>query len=157
MRYPSKKDWWIVLIVAFTGVMLVGAAINQIASRGMDHPATWTLIGTALCYIAILHIFTYPIYYEVTDRDLIIRSGLIRQTIPLSSIDEAKPTRNPLSAPAWSLDRLHIGYRKKGKISFVLISPANRNSFLRELVRKSSDLELDGDTVVRSRQSSPFK
>jgi hypothetical protein len=154
MQYPSKKDWWIVLIVAFTGVMLVSAAISQIASRGIDHPATWTLIGTTICYIAILHIFTYPVYYEVTDRDLIIRSGLIRQTIPLSSIDEARPTRNPLSAPAWSLDRLHIEYRKKGKKTFVLISPENRNAFIRELARKSSDLELDGDTVIRTSETS---
>ena len=143
------------LIVAFTGVMLVGAAISQIASRGIDHPATLTLIGTTLFYIAIIHIFTYPIYYEVTAKDLVIRSGLLRQTIPLSSIDEARPTRNPLSAPAWSLDRLHIGYWKKGKKTFVLISPENRDSFLRELVRKSSDLELDGDTAIRYSKSSP--
>ncbi len=138
--------------MAFTGIMLVGAAINLVASRGMNHPATWILIGTTLFYVAILHIFTYPVYYEVTDKELIIRSGLLQQTIPLSSIDEARPTRNPLSAPAWSLDRLHIGYRKKGKKTFTLISPENRNSFMRELVQKSSGLKLDGNTVIRTRE-----
>ncbi len=40
MIYTSKKDLWLVFIIAGAGLALMGAAISQIMKRGMDDPAT---------------------------------------------------------------------------------------------------------------------
>ncbi len=104
-------------------------------------------------YVTIILVFAYPVSYEITVSNLLVQSGLFRYRIPLSSIERVHPTRNPLSAPAWSLDRLRINYRKKGKITFALISPENKEAFLRELAQKASYLELRGDEVIRVAKS----
>lgn len=153
MVYPSKKDSWIVALVAVPGFALVAAAIYHVFVRGMNDPATWSVLASALFYVAILGILAYPVYYEITTSSLRIRSGLLQYRIPLSSIESVRPTRNPLSAPAWSLDRLRIDYRKNGRLSFALISPENKVSFLRTLVQRTVNLELSGNEVVRRTQS----
>ena len=47
----------------------------------------------------------------ITDTDLVVRSGPFHWTIPLRSVRSVVPTRNPLSSPAVSLDRLRIEHR----------------------------------------------
>ena len=69
-------------------------------------------------------------YYEVTNTDLRVVSGPFRWTIPLSDITDVQPTRNPLSSPALSLDRLKVSY---GKRKFVLVSPADKDGFIRAI------------------------
>lgn len=150
MRYTSKKDPWIVFIVVTPGVALAGVAIYHVLARGSDDPGTWLLLGIALCYDAIIGLFAYPVYYEITTSNLLIRSGLLRLQIPLSTIETARPTRNPLSAPAWSLDRLRLDYRKNGRSRIALISPDNKTRFLHELVERTTNLELRGNQVSRS-------
>ncbi len=62
-----------------------------------------------------------------------IRSGLLRQEIPLASIQAVFPTRNPLVAAAWSLDRLQVNYQLGKRSLCALIAPRDTASFLREL------------------------
>jgi hypothetical protein len=149
MIYPSKKDGWLVLVVVGAGIALAVATIHQIGECGIGHPASLTLIGTTVFYAAILLGLAYPVTYEIKPPDLIIRSGLVRSRIVLETIEEVRPTRNPLSAPAWSLDRLRIDYRKGERLRFNLISPENKEAFLAELVSRTNGLELRGDRVVR--------
>jgi hypothetical protein len=49
---------------------------------------------------------TFPLNYEIASGELVARSGLMRWRVPLDAIQEVSPSRNPASAPAWSLDRL---------------------------------------------------
>ncbi len=80
-----------------------------------------------------------------------IRCGmLIRQQIPLTSIAEVSQSRNPLSAPAWSLDRLRVSYRRGREDGLVLISPEDKLGFLRELASSGVGLEMRGERVVRA-------
>ena len=146
--YKSKVDLWLILIVIVAGVFLIGAAIQTLFSEGLNHPGTLTLLASSLFYIAVMLGLAYPVTYEITQSELIIRSGLIRNRIDLSSIESVKPSRNPLSAPAWSLDRLRIDYYRKGKLTFLLISPEDRTAFLNELVLKTKGLSLQGDKVA---------
>jgi hypothetical protein len=149
MIYRSKVDWWLALIVAFGGIMLLAAGMNSLLTKGLDHPATWALVFTFIFYAAVVFMLAFPVSYEITSSVLHIRSGALKYRISLSSIEGVYPTRNPLSAPAWSLDRLHIDYRKKGKKTYALISPEDKESFLRELVQKTSGLEKRGHKVIR--------
>ena len=76
----------------------------------------------------------------------------MRSHIPLASIDEVEPVRNPLGAPAWSLDRLRVDYRKNGQRTFVLISPDDKLAFMQELSRANADLKMKDDRLIRESQ-----
>jgi membrane protein YdbS with pleckstrin-like domain len=135
MSYPTKKDIWLVLIAVFGALLLIGGSINLVLTKGVGHPETRIFLAATIFYISIILLFAYPVYYEITFSHLIIRSGLLlKYKIPISSIVRVQPTRNPLSAPAWSLDRLRIDYLKNGKLRYVLISPENKETFLRDLM-----------------------
>jgi membrane protein YdbS with pleckstrin-like domain len=150
MIYPTKKDSWLVLIVALGGFVLLIKAINLIMVKGFHHPETWILCAVFVFYAGILMLFAYPINYEITTSTLEIRSGiLLHYKIPLSSIVSVLPTRNPLSSPAWSLDRLRIDYLKNSKERVVLISPKDKKTFLRELIERIPTLKFNGNEAIR--------
>ena len=56
--------------------------------------------------------------------------------LPLNEIEEITPTHNPLSSPALSLDRLWISYRRAGKKRAVMISPEDKEGFLKAVARR---------------------
>jgi hypothetical protein len=68
--------------------------------------------------------------YTLEPTRLLVRSGPFSWNVPLAGIHSITPTRNPLSSPALSLDRLCIEYGKHGSL---MISPADKQGFLREL------------------------
>jgi hypothetical protein len=68
--------------------------------------------------------------YNLTDEELLVRSGPFRWHIPLVSITSIDRTRNPLSGPALSLDRLAVSY---GDGRCILISPRELDEFLAEI------------------------
>jgi hypothetical protein len=72
--------------------------------------------------------------YTLSDSDLRIRSGPFGWRVSLADITSLTPTRNPLSSPALSLDRLRIQYGHRS----IMISPEDREGFLRELDRRRS-------------------
>jgi len=81
---------------------------------------------TVLVIILLFAVFTRT-HYTVAHGELRVVSGPFRRTIPLAEITSIEPTRNPLSSPALSLDRLKVSYGDK---KYVLISPANKAGFL---------------------------
>jgi membrane protein YdbS with pleckstrin-like domain len=150
MVFPSKKDFWLVLIVIGSGILLLAVAVSHVTTRGINNPETWITSGVAILYIGIISFLAYPVYYEITPSHLLIRSGLLlRYRIPLSSIESIQPTRSPLSSPAWSLDRLRIKYSKSGRKQIIMISPKDKEIFLRHLVTMEPYLELKENMVIR--------
>ena len=96
----------------------------------------------------VILLLAYPLYYEITSAELIVRCGvLMNQHIPLESIDEVHSDRNSVSAPAWSLDRLRIDYRRDGHPASILISPADKVLFMQDLM--ASGMKMRGDHLVR--------
>jgi hypothetical protein len=80
--------------------------------------------------------------YKMMDNELKIYCGPFRHTISLQDIKEIKRTRSPLSSPACSLDGMEI---KFGKSNRILISPADKENFVKMLIRKSPQINLDED------------
>ncbi len=79
----------------------------------------------------IIYLYFDTSYRIKSDGKLIIKGGfLIRREIDISSIKKIKATSNPLSAPAFSLDRLEISYNKYDTI---LISPEDEEQFILQL------------------------
>lgn len=149
MVYRSKKDWWLVGLV-WGGVslpLLVG--LYNLFAPGGNPRLGWELTRAGVVAAAAVLILTYPLDYEVTATELVARSGVMRWRVPLVSIQEVRPSRNPASAPAWSLDRLAVEYTKGGSERTLLIAPADRLGLMRELADGAPGLEMRGDRVVR--------
>src|SRR5690606_5501378 len=68
--------------------------------------------------------------YTLERTQLHIRSGPFSWVVPIAEIRDITATRNPLSSPALSRDRLLITYGRHGRI---MISPADKDAVLREL------------------------
>ena len=128
--HSSKVDTWLILVAALAAGASVGVAVALLREGGVHVVVMvpvvvvlgtglplWTLFGTC---------------YELTPGRLRIRCGPFRWTVPLNEIRAVTPTRNPLSSPALSLDRLRIDY---GRGSSVMISPRDQARFLAELER----------------------
>lgn len=135
MRFRTKVDWWLGLIM---GVAIVVYLWLMITAGDM------TVFLWALLPILIIVGLCYPCDYTFTEDKLVVRSGLIKWRIPYTKIYRVKPTHNPLSSPAWSLDRLMIYY---GKI-WVMVSPERRNEFLAELIKRTGLTKRGNELVM---------
>lgn len=148
MVHYSKKDWWLVAtaLLAVLLPLILGAAFSVFKARG----AGSLLIVIGIVIGGVLLLLTYPLYYCITSSELIVRCGvLMRRHIPLAAIDEVEPDRNLLGAPAWSLDRLRVDYRKNGQRTFVLVSPDDKSAFMQELSSADADLKMKDDRLLR--------
>ena len=74
--------------------------------------------------------------YILKEGCLYIQSGIFVQTeIAYANIKSFCESNNALSAPACSIDRIKIVYKNKktGKESFTLVSPRNKQRFMKKL------------------------
>lgn len=128
--YRSKVDWWILVLLGLPPFSSVAILTTAIQTGDMVMVGIAGLIGlfVAALYVGVI----FPLRYGLTSSALVIRNGMLRTEIPLKLIREVKPTRNPLSSPALSLDRLSVRFGE-GRFKEVLISPANRDEFLQRL------------------------
>ena len=62
-----------------------------------------------------------------------------------SALQGISPTRNPISNPALSLDRLRL---ERGMTLDTCISPADKAGFLRAVAARAPQLRLEGDRLV---------
>jgi hypothetical protein len=150
MVYRSKKDWWLFGLVwgAVVAPLVVGL-FNVLAPAGNPQMG-WVLVRVGVGILAAVLLTTYPLNYEITSAELVARCGLMRWRVPLASITEVAPTRNPASAPTWSLDRLRVEYVKDGSEHTLYVSPEDKATFMRDLADASPGLEMRGDRLVRN-------
>lgn len=145
--HPSKRDWWIVLII-WGAVLGIVFGVTQIAQAGGSATLKLAfLIGCLATALALLQIL-YATYYVVGREHLRIHCGPFKRAVRLQDIESVVPSRNPLSSPALSLDRMHVSYR--GSALGVLISPADQGAFLADLVTHAPHLMLEADRAVRA-------
>jgi hypothetical protein len=147
MIYKSKKDWWMFGLV--WGAVLVPLAVGLLNVLAGDAQLGWALVRTGIGIGAAVVFTTYPLDYEITSDELVARSGFMRWRVPLNSIQEVSPSRNPASTPAWSLDRLRVEYVKGGATRSLYVSPLDKEGFMRDLADSAPGLELRGGRVVR--------
>lgn len=76
--------------------------------------------------------------YSIIDDTLLIQSGPLRLELDIHEITTIKKTRNRMSSPALSFDRLEV----KTKIHSVIISPEDKEVFIRSLQRINGKIEL---------------
>jgi hypothetical protein len=126
-RYKSKVDWWLALVLAFSiGAGTVGAFVAVSAGAMMLPLAALVFFGASVLPVWLL----VTTEYTLSDADLVVVSGPFKWTVPIAAISSVRGTRNPLSSPALSLDRINIEY-DRGKS--IMISPQQRERFLASL------------------------
>ena len=131
MRHKAKIDFWI-------AVAMLGGILAPLLGR-----AYW-VSGTILLAFLIL---VFPQSYETTPDGLLIRTGLIRRTIPYASITAIGPTSDNRSDFALSLDRVRIQY---GAGKEVRIAPADQDAFFRDMEMRTPHLVKRGFDLVLS-------
>ncbi len=146
--HEAKVDRWLALLLAGVVVAEVATGLALILGTGLEprSPGEEWLAGVGMIGSGVLIGLAlwgcYRIRYEVSPAELRVNFGPFKTSIPLHSIVEVLPTHNPLSAPAPSLDRLRINYRKpNGKLRFALISPLDREAFVRDLQAAAPHLQ----------------
>lgn len=100
-------------------------------------------ISVAITFIPILmliFILFKGIKYTIDRDQLLVKNSIFGTTkINVSEIRKIKETNNPLSAPAGSLDRILIKYSDSRA---VLISPINRDEFIKELLKINPEINV---------------
>jgi len=143
--FPSKVDRWLVLLLVAAWGLSFASVASAVTSGGPASILYSTVALQILVFGFVVWIFTTT-RYIVGEGALVVRSGPLRWRITLEEIAEIVPSRNPLSSPALSLDRLEVRY---GRGRRLLISPRERRSFLEAVVARSPGLTLEGERVRR--------
>ena len=141
--YVSKRDTWLMLVLGIAAVACLGAPWAGALEYGFS-PQTMISIAVGTAVTAFLVLIPYTTDYTFGDEYLRVRSGPLRMRVALDQIRSASPTRNPLSSPACSLDRLRIAYGKRS----VMISPLDKAGFLAELRLRCPNFEQDPEPAA---------
>lgn len=128
ITYRSRIDTWLVAVIVAAIASVIYSSVQALTA---PVPGTVLIVVLVLLVSIALPAWLFlATHYTLTATELRIRSGPFRWTVPLRDIVSVTPTRNPLSSPALSLDRLRIEY---GSGRWIMISPRDRDGFLRDL------------------------
>lgn len=128
-RFKSKIDRWLIVLLII--VIIVEAwAFGVAAIQARDPLLTTGFILLAIAVIGLIVWLMVGTHYTVDGNLLRIVSGPFRWKVPVDQITSVEATKNPLSSPALSLDRLRIRYGEKRRI---MISPADKAGFLKAI------------------------
>lgn len=124
MKYHSKKDWWIGIIIWVPMTFGLYATAYEAFAGELSY-IFFIIFALLIGFVAWIWFGTYYVFGE---ESLIIRCGPIKENVPYRKIISVKKTKNPLSSAALSIDRIEIRYG-----SVVLVSPLKKEEFLAEL------------------------
>ncbi|WP_409254050.1 PH domain-containing protein [Bacillus sp. SCS-153A] len=157
MRFYSKKGIILfpilLFVLLFTLLSVMVQFVNVdfltalLGEQDTENPLTGVIIPLAAASLIVWLIIAT--YYEINGKMLKVVAGPIRYTIEIDRIKSVRPSRNPLSSPALSLDRLEIIYSKPtGKVETrfswktILISPKNKQKFIEELLKINPNIDV---------------
>jgi len=161
MVHQTKVDRWVPALFGGLGVVMVAlVAAFLVAGLTTGNPPLPAVLGpTAVGALMGLVLWgCYRMRYEITPTDLRVCYGPFRTKVPLDAIVDVFPTRNPQSAPAPSLDRLQINYRRRNAamgLEHILISPKNKEGFIRDLTSAAPQLRRVPDEPLRLKAERP--
>jgi len=131
--YPSKIG---IGLVIFIGVTILLSSIFMVLHR------VWSGLAVNLLVLAFITYIFKNTYYSIDETTLQVKCGfLINKSIAISSIYEIRESRNPISAPATSLDRLEIFYNSGNS---VLVSPREKMEFVDHLTKLNGQIKFKG-------------
>lgn len=125
--YRSKIDWWLMLLVfGLLGYPIIEGLYTQ----------NYIVVLIFIVINSIILLLFRSIRYVINDTQL----KVWYTKIDINTIKKIYATKNPLSSPALSIDRIAIVYNKYDE---VLISPKNRAEFIEELLKVNPNIEVE--------------
>jgi membrane protein YdbS with pleckstrin-like domain len=126
VSFRSKVDAWLIAVIAAAVVFAAVQGFLLWEASPEGSVISWSVAALAgAIFIAV----AVPCRYTLERDHLHIRSGFIQQRIAYKDITGVEPSRNPLSAPALSLQRVKVSYGGR----FQLVSPLERERFIQLL------------------------
>ncbi len=128
-QFKSKVDRWLFLllvasiVIDIAAMLFIAVSVRDPLIAGVS---IIVLLATAVLIVWIL----VGTHYTVDKEILRIVSGPLRFKVRLVDINFVTATRNPLSSPALSLDRLLINYGNNRK---VMVSPGDKRRFMKAI------------------------
>lgn len=137
--YRSKFGWAVFLII--TAILILVSWLGWNPERSVLGN-----ISTHIFSIVILVLFTVlskTTRYTITAKELHIKCPpFYNKTIALDRINKVEVSRNIISSPAPSLDRIELYY---DKFDSVVISPRDKFQFMEDLKQRNPSI-----TVIKS-------
>lgn len=133
--FKSKVDLWLLIVMDISIFVSLGAAFFVVNQGGTVNYAVGFFLAVVGAGLPVWLLMTTQ--YIVSDGALIIKSGPFKTVVPLDSIAAVSDTRNPLSSPALSLDRLQIVYQGRKR---VMVSPIDKEQFRAAISRPVSNI-----------------
>lgn len=124
--YKSKIDAWLAATLAFAIGISLFAGVSVLSAGGQ----WWVAIVVVSLGVGLPLWLLFGTSYCLESGQLHVRSGPFKWHVPVAAITSISPTRNPLSSPALSLDRLRVEY---GPRKAIMISPRNKDMFLKDI------------------------
>ncbi|EKU37969.1 MULTISPECIES: PH domain-containing protein [Acinetobacter] len=134
MKFTSKIDWWLLLILIVVTVSIISKIYKAHHTDSLASNFSYLAIYSVIIFLIWLPVFNT--YYVIDQNKLIIKSIVFRWKINIDDITKIEETHNPLSSPALSLDRLKIYYFKNGSMNSVMISPKDKEGFFQAINKR---------------------
>ena len=150
-HFRSKVDFVPVLLLVLAVFLLDTAAMSFAlpAMANVENLAPFALFFLATFVPVLSVLASLPVRYQVTGREILVRSGLLRWTIPIADLHRACATRGLRPAPALSMQRLRLDFQKGDRVCSLHISPVDPQAFLEALVAHDKGLGFDDGDVLR--------
>lgn len=130
--FKSKVGWWYHL------VLLVMVASTVAVFVGGKSPAVMVML--LLCTLECIHMLLSTWYKVTADGYLVAHCSIFpEKRIAIAEISAVEVTALPASSYALSLDRLIV---YKGEAQWLLISPDNKQDFLKCLRKHNPDIRI---------------
>lgn len=121
--------------------LLIPLSVLLLGTGGvMIYNEAWLGVGIILVIILLIGHLFMTTYYRIDNQTIQITSGLFfKKSLKIESIKKVIETRNPISSPALSLDRIELIYNQ---FDSVLISPQDKMGFIAELTKVKPEIEI---------------
>jgi hypothetical protein len=148
MTYPAKRDLWILVLLLLVSTFLLGGGMLLVGAFFWKRvPFLWApgvilaSVGSLVLWIAL------GSRYEIDERDVRLRLGPFRWTLPLDSIVDIYSTSRFQHDYGWglalSLDRLRIKCRDRWLPFW--IAPEDKAAFIAELRGANPNVKVTQD------------
>jgi hypothetical protein len=142
MKFRSRRDNTFKLI--FLGISMLFALLIGESFLFVDFSVDYIIVFDSI--MAVLWLFVIWIFldtsYEISDKEITIRSGPVFKSIPLDKINKVIIGRTAWQGIKFALARNGLVIKYKGGKE-VYISPRTNETFVEELKNKNPPIEIE--------------
>ncbi len=132
--FRSKQSIGLILFI----VLFLGSEAILMIYIG----STGGLIIVSAVAAFIIHMFLTT-YYQIKGMKLRVKCGLFfHQEVDIDAIKRVSETNSWISSPATSLDRLEIKYLKNKKVESVIVSPKDKDGFIKMIIELNPEVDV---------------